>query len=87
MKLKYITAKETKNTHLIVFLGAELDERRVNFLVDSPSHYAGWQTRESRQEEIRKRSRDERHDDFGFPDGDNVKMEDRPAESSERGGS
>lgn len=27
-----------KDTHLIVFLGAELDERRVNFLVDGTTH-------------------------------------------------
>jgi hypothetical protein len=27
-------------THLIVFLGAELDKRRVNFLIDSTTHDA-----------------------------------------------
>lgn len=28
-------------THLIVFLGAELDKRRVNLLVDRPTHVRG----------------------------------------------
>lgn len=35
-----ITRKYTK-THLVIFLGAELDERRVNLLVDRPTHVRG----------------------------------------------
>ena len=30
--------QQGSDTHLIVFLGAELDERRVNFLVDGTTH-------------------------------------------------
>jgi hypothetical protein len=33
--------REIQVTHLIVFLGAELDERGVNFLIDSTTHVQG----------------------------------------------
>lgn len=33
--------REIQVTHLIVFLGAELDERRVNFLIDGTTHVQG----------------------------------------------
>jgi hypothetical protein len=33
--------REIQVTHLIVFLGAELDKRRVNFLIDGTTHVQG----------------------------------------------
>lgn len=30
-----------RNTHLVIFLGAELDERRVHLLIDGATHDEG----------------------------------------------